>query len=317
MDELKAAVWGCGSEKVPGPDGYTFAFVKKYWDMLKVDILGFVNSFFSSRKMPPGSNSSFITLIPKVPNLVHIKDFRPISLIGIYYKIVAKVLANRLTKVVDKIKRKKKMLIFKVDFEKAFDSVSWRYLDFMLCNLGFGLIWRSWIKACLELSRTSILVNGSPTSEFNVKRGLRQGDPLSPFLFIIIMEDLHMALSDSVRNGFIRGININSSGINLSHLFFVDDVIITMDWSTHDLENVIRIFKVFYLASGLKINIHKSSIYGVAVSHEEVQLMASNTGCNAGFFPFSYLGLPIGSNMSLTANWKFLVDKFHSKLSSW
>ncbi|GJV95466.1 putative RNA-directed DNA polymerase, eukaryota, reverse transcriptase zinc-binding domain protein [Tanacetum coccineum] len=205
------------------------------------------------------------------------------------------------------------MLIFKVDFEKAFDSVNWRYLDFMLCNLSFGLIWRSWIKACLESSRTSILVNGSPTSEFNVKRGLRQGDPLSPFLFIIIMEDLHMALSDSVRNGFIRGININSSGINLSHLFFVDDVIITMDWSTHDLENVIRIFKVFYLASGLKINIHKSSIYGVAVSHEEVQLMASNTGCNAGFFPFSYLGLPIGSNMSLTANWKFLVDKFHSK----
>ncbi|GJR74809.1 putative RNA-directed DNA polymerase, eukaryota, reverse transcriptase zinc-binding domain protein [Tanacetum coccineum] len=209
------------------------------------------------------------------------------------------------------------MLIFKVDNAKAFDSVSWRYLDFMLCNLGFRLIWRSWIKACLESSRTSILVNGSPTSEFNVKRGLRQGDPLSSFLFIIIMEGLHMALSDSVRNGFIRGINISSSGINLSHLFFADDVIITTDWSTHDLENVIRIFKVFYLSSGLKINIHKSSIYGVAVSHEEVQLMASNTRCNAGFFPFSYIGLPIGSNMSLTANWKFLVDKFHSKLSSW
>ncbi|GJS28226.1 putative RNA-directed DNA polymerase, eukaryota, reverse transcriptase zinc-binding domain protein [Tanacetum coccineum] len=131
------------------------------------------------------------------------------------------------------------------------------------------------------------------------------------------MEGLHMALSDSVRNGFIRGINTSSSSINLSHLFFADDVIITTDWSTHDLENVIRIFKVFYLASGLKINIHNSSIYGVGVSHEEVQLMASNTGCNAGLFPFSYLGLPIGSNMSLTVNWKFLVYKFHSKHSSW
>lgn len=194
-----------------------------------------------------------------------------VSLIGDHYKIIAKVLANRLSKVVDKItshkqsafiknrqiidgplilsevidwykKRKKNMLLFKVDFEKAFDSVSWRYLDFMLCNLGFGPIWRSWIKACLESSRSSILINGSPTSEFNVRRGLRQGDPLSPFLFIIIMEGLHLALSESFENGLIHGINIGTSDLNLSHLFFVDDVIITTDWSAHDLNNIIRIF---------------------------------------------------------------------------
>ncbi|GJV30039.1 RNA-directed DNA polymerase, eukaryota, reverse transcriptase zinc-binding domain protein [Tanacetum coccineum] len=138
-----------------------------------------------------------------------------------------------------------------------------------------------WIKACLESSRTSILINGSPTSEFNVWRGLKQGDHLSPFLFIIIMEGLHAALSDSVRNGLIR------------------------------------IFQIFHLASGLKINIHKSNIYGIGVSEEDVHRMASNTGCSAGSFPFTYLGLSIGSNMSLTANWKTLVDKFYSKLSSW
>ncbi|GJT14497.1 RNA-directed DNA polymerase, eukaryota, reverse transcriptase zinc-binding domain protein [Tanacetum coccineum] len=156
-------------------------------------------------------------------------------------------------------KRKKKMMLFKVDFEKAFDSVSWRYLDFMLCNLGFGLTWRSWIKACLESSRTSILINDSPTSEFNVRRGSRQGDPLSPFLFIIIMGGLHVALSYSVRNGLIRGINISNSDINLSHLFFAGDVVITMDWSNQNLDNIIRIF--------------------------------------IGSFPFTYLGLPIGSNI--------------------
>ncbi|GKC36210.1 RNA-directed DNA polymerase, eukaryota, reverse transcriptase zinc-binding domain protein [Tanacetum coccineum] len=180
---------------------------------------------------------------------------------------------------------KKMMLLFKVNFEKAFDSVSWRYLDFMLCNLGFGLTWRSWIKACLESSQTSILVKGSPTSEFNVRRGLRQEDPLSLFLFIIIMEGLHVELSDLVRNGLILGINIGSSDINLT--------------------------------SSLKINIHKYSIYGIGVSSEDVHLMKSITGCSAGSFPFTYLGLPIGSNMSLTTNWKLLVDKFYSKLSSW
>ncbi|GKC33733.1 RNA-directed DNA polymerase, eukaryota, reverse transcriptase zinc-binding domain protein [Tanacetum coccineum] len=265
--------------------------------------------------MPPGSNSSFITLIPKASNPIHITDFRPISLIGIHYKIIAKVLANRIFRLINKIvspkqttfianrqildgplilsevidwykKRKKKMLLFKVNFEKAFDSVSWRYLDFMLCNLGFGLTWRSWIKACLESSRTSILVNGSPTFEFNVSRGLRQGDPLSPFLFVIIMEGLHVAISDSVRNGLIHGIQVGSSD-------------------------------VFFLAPSPKINIRKSNIYDVGVSPEDVHLMDFVMGCSRRSFPFTYLGLPIGSNMSLTTNWKPLVDKFHSKLSSW
>ena len=231
-------------------------FVKKYWDILKSNIFEFVSTFFESRKMPPGSNSSFITLISKVKNPIYVKDFRPISLIGIHYKIIAKVLANRLSKVVDKIvsheqsafisgrqildgplmlsevidwykKRKKKMLLFKVDFEKAFDSVSRKYLDFMLHNLGFGPKWRSWIKACLESSRTSILVNGNPTSEFSIKCGLRQGDPLSPFLFIIVMEGVHVALSDVVQSGLIRGVKIGNSDLKLSHLFYADDVVIT------------------------------------------------------------------------------------------
>ncbi|GJS96376.1 putative RNA-directed DNA polymerase, eukaryota, reverse transcriptase zinc-binding domain protein [Tanacetum coccineum] len=166
------------------------------------------------------------------------------------------------------------------------------------------------------------------------------------------MEGLHLAFSQAVQNGLVRGINIGILDLNISHLFFADDVIITTNWSAHDLNNIIRILQVFFLASGLKINIHKSSIldlnisahdlnniirilqvfflasglkinihkssiYGVGVSSDEVQVMASNTGCKTGLIPFTYLGLPIGSNMSLIANWKLLIDKFHSKLSSW
>ncbi|GJX77165.1 putative RNA-directed DNA polymerase, eukaryota, reverse transcriptase zinc-binding domain protein [Tanacetum coccineum] len=293
-----------------------------------------------------GSNSSFITLIPKVSNPIHIKDFRLISLIGIHYKIIAKILANRLSKVIDKIisheqsafitgfqildgplmlsemidwykTRKKKMLIFKVYFEKAFDSVSWRYLDFVLYSHGFGVKWRSWIRECLVSSRTSILVNGSPTSVFSIKRGLRQGDPLSPFLFILFMEGLHVALSDAVHSGLIHGVKFGSLAITLSHLFYADEIVITTEWSTHDMDNIIRVLQVFYLASGLKINIHKSNVYGIGVSVEEVSLMANNTGCTSGSFPFVYLGLPIGANMNNTSNWKLLLDRFLSRLSSW
>ena len=172
-------------------------------------------------------NSSFITLLPKVSNPL-LKDFLPISLIGIQYKIVAKILANRLAEVVNKLVcheqstfisgrqildgplmlseviewykyRKKKLMIFKVDLEKAYDSVSWKYLDYVLNQFGFGEKWREWIRECFHLARTSILVNGSPTAEFSIKKGLRQGDPLSPFLFILIMEGLHIAIRDAIQ----------------------------------------------------------------------------------------------------------------------
>ncbi|GJW04159.1 RNA-directed DNA polymerase, eukaryota, reverse transcriptase zinc-binding domain protein, partial [Tanacetum coccineum] len=101
--EIKDAIWDCGSDKSPGPDGFTFAFYKEFWDMFKSDVVEFVHHFFSSCILPRGCNTSFITLIPKVPNPMVISDFRPISLIGAQYKIIAKVLANRLARVIDTV----------------------------------------------------------------------------------------------------------------------------------------------------------------------------------------------------------------------
>ncbi|GKC10181.1 hypothetical protein Tco_1001791 [Tanacetum coccineum] len=131
------------------------------------------------------------------------------------------------------------------------------------------------------------------------------------------MEGLHNAFNDVVGNGLISGININNSSINISHLFFANDVIITTGWNARDLENIIRVLHVFYLASGLKINIHKSNIYGIGVNEDEVYNMASNAGCIAGNIPFNYLGLPIGSNMKSIVSWKILIDHFRSRLSTW
>ncbi|GKA30656.1 RNA-directed DNA polymerase, eukaryota, reverse transcriptase zinc-binding domain protein [Tanacetum coccineum] len=198
LDEIRKAVWDCGSSKSRGPDGFSFLFIKTYWDLFKDDIVNSVNHFMVSGNMPLGTNSAFITLIPKIPNPILIKDYRPISLIRMQYKIIAKLLANRLSSVLDKLvsptqsafvsgrqildgplmvseiiewykKRNKKLMIFKVDFEKAFDSISWNYLDFILSQMGFGDLWRSWIRACLNSACTSILVNGRPTPEFSLE----------------------------------------------------------------------------------------------------------------------------------------------------
>lgn len=254
--EIRNAIWDCGSEKSPGPDGFSFAFYKKFWDTIKRDVIVFVQEFFRTGIIPKGCNTSFIALIPKISNPMVVSDFRPISLIGAQYKIIAKVLANRLAQVIDSIisreqsafikqrqildgplmvnevikycnRKKTKLMVFKIDFEKAFDSVSWDYLFRVMNFMGFSEKWISWIKGCLFSATASILVNGSPTCEYHINRGLRQGDPLSPFLFIIAMEGLHVAVEDAISAGLYRGITVNT--LTLSHLFFADDALFLGD----------------------------------------------------------------------------------------
>ncbi|GJS59725.1 RNA-directed DNA polymerase, eukaryota, reverse transcriptase zinc-binding domain protein [Tanacetum coccineum] len=131
------------------------------------------------------------------------------------------------------------------------------------------------------------------------------------------MEGLHMALKDGQAANLFHGVKFGSLGLHISHLFYADDVIILSDWNQNDMDNIIRILNIFYIASGLKINIHKSNIFGVGVSSNEINSMAANTRCTSGSLPFTYLGLPIGSNMSRVVHWQVLIDKFKSRLSGW
>ena len=131
---------------------------------------------------------------------------------------------------------KKKLLLFKVDFDKAFDSVNWDYLDSVLEQMGFGNKWRSWIRGCLSSSRASVLVNGAPTKEFRVTKGVRQGDPLSPFLFIIAMEGLNVALKTAVEKWIFKGVQLPNNGPTISHLFYADDALFVGEWCKSNIK---------------------------------------------------------------------------------
>ncbi|GJX61597.1 RNA-directed DNA polymerase, eukaryota [Tanacetum coccineum] len=344
-EEVKKAVWDCGSDKSPGPDGFLFGFYRKFWSCIKNDVFAVVNYFFTFGDIPKGCNSCFIALILKVHDATLVKDFRPISLIGSIYKIIAKILANRLVSVLGDIvnevqsafisdrqildgpfilneviqwckSKKKQSLIFKVDFEKAYDSVRWDFLDDVLKKFGFGNKWCDWIQKCLRSSRGSILINGSPTEEFSFFKGLKQGDPLSPFLFILIMESLHLSFQSVVDVDLFKGINL-SPLVNLSHMFYADDAVFVGQWCDDNINTLVHVLECFFRASGLRINMSKSKIMGVNVGDDKIKVAASKLGCLILNTPFTYLGTKVGGNMSRVQAWTEIIDKVKSRLSNW
>ncbi|GJX75606.1 RNA-directed DNA polymerase, eukaryota, partial [Tanacetum coccineum] len=166
--------------------------------------------------------------------------------------------------------------------------------DSALRNFGFGTRWRDWIQSCLKSSRGSILVNGSPTSEFQYYKGLKQGDPLSPFLFILVMESLHLSFHNVVTAGLFNG-----------------------QWRGSNISTIIHVLDCFFRASSLRINLHKSTLIGVAADPSSVEAATNDIGCMALNLPFSYLGINIGGHMSRIKAWDNVINKVLCRLSKW
>ncbi|GJX55563.1 RNA-directed DNA polymerase, eukaryota, reverse transcriptase zinc-binding domain protein [Tanacetum coccineum] len=131
------------------------------------------------------------------------------------------------------------------------------------------------------------------------------------------MEGLYIAIKDTNHSNLIKGVSVGNPGIHLSHFFYVDDVVLVTEWNYRDMDNILRLFNVFFLATGLRINVQKSNIYGVGVSTEEVEDIGRVIGCSTGSFPFTYLGLPIGVSMNKINHWQDMIDKFENRLSKW
>ena len=345
-EEVNNVVWSCDSSKSPGPDGFNFSFIKFCWDCLKEDIVLAINDFMVNGRWHRGTNASFICLIPKNDNPQCLSEYRSISLVGCVYKIVSKILSIKLKKVISKVidirqsaflegrgildsilianevieetKRKKKSCVcFTVDYEKAYDCVRWDFIYYMLDKLNFCEKWISWIKVCLELASISVLVNGSPTKEFIPKKGLRQDDPLSPFLFLIVVEGLAGVSRTVVKKEFVEGLEIGKKAVKVNMLQYADDTLFSCKANIKSVFNIKIMLSCFKLVSGLKVKFLKSRIGGVGVEQTEILSFVFVLNCEIMRTPFKYLGLPVGGCNKRGRFWDEVVNKIKRRLGKW
>jgi len=223
-----------------------------------------------------------------------------------------------MNEVVDDLKKRRKSgVIVKFDFEKAYDSVSWEFLFYMMGRLGFCGKWVQWIRGCLESATVSVLVNGSPTKEFKPTRGLRQGDPLAPFLFLIVAQGLVGLVKQATRKNLLSGVKIGDKKVEVNLLQFADDTLFVCESNVQNIMCIKAILRCFELSSGLKVNFRKSKIGAIGVERYEVKMYSEILHCSLMDMLFTYLGLPIGGNPARCAFWEPVLSKIRKKLSVW
>ena len=258
IEEVEVALKQMAHLKAPGPDGMPLLFYQCYWSLLGSDVSHSILHYLNSGDLPPELCHSFITLIPKVKEPKHVSEFQPINLSNVLYRIFAKVLTNRLQDVLPQIiskhqsafmferlisdnilvafetlhymrnhtKGKSGFMALKLDMSKAYDKVEWAYMEKVLVQLGFHDRWVKLMMACITTASYSVLINGEPHGHITPSRGLRQGDPLSPYLFLMCTEGLHGLIRSAANNGDIRGVSLCRNGPKLTHLLFADDSLI-------------------------------------------------------------------------------------------
>ncbi|GAB2303773.1 hypothetical protein Dimus_038959 [Dionaea muscipula] len=345
-DEIKSALWSIGDNKAPGPDGYTAGFFKKSWLIISDDLCNAVKEFFNTGQLLRQINHALIVLLPKHTNANRVEDFRPIACCNVMYKIISKILANRLSPILESIidpcqaafirgrlmkdniylvhellrqytrKRISPRCFFQVDLRKAYDSVEWKFLERMLQALHFPPRFIHWIMVCVSTGSYSISLNGQLFGFFCGRRGLRQGDPLSPYLFVICLEYLsrHLQQLQHAR-GFSH--HPKCQALNITHLAFADDLILLSRADRRSVDMLLCCLKNFSGQSGLDVSIAKSKFFGAGLDDVLANQIMNSTGFTRGAFPLKYLGVPLAASRITFIHFKPYIDRIGNYIDGW
>lgn len=302
VEEIKAALWGLKPWKAPGPDGLHAGFFRKCWQIVGGSLCYDITKAFENCEFPSQWNETLIVLVPKCDGPQSLNHFRPISLCNTMYKTLTKVIVNWIRPLLDKLvspqqaafipgrkgsdnviiaqelihsmtkkKGRKGALAIKIDLEKAYDRIEWSFLHQALFFFKFPEKLIRLIMKCVATPSIQILVNGNKLPQFNSSRGLRQGDPLSPYLFVLCLEYLSLKIHHSCNNNVWKSLSCSRNGPKFSHLFFADDLLLFGEATTSNCLVMAEIVQEFCNFSGQKVSFAKSRAWFSPNLNEEQQ----------------------------------------------
>ncbi|GKV39420.1 hypothetical protein SLEP1_g47185 [Rubroshorea leprosula] len=350
-EEIRATVFQMGALKAPGVDGFPGCFYQHHWDLVGNDVCRAVQHFFTTGFMLREMNKTKIVLIPKVKNPKVITQYRPISLCNFSYKVIAKILANRLKAYLNdlispfqsafvpgrsihdniiiaqeafhglhlKKSGKHGVIALKLDIRKAYDNVNWSCLEYIMRAHGFCDKWIHMVMQCVSTVSYTVGINGNQTPFFSPRRGLRQGDPLSPYLYLFIADILSRLLTAATSAKQLSGYRIRRWSPIISHLLFADDSLIFCQATTEEICQLQSILQVYGDVSGQKVNFSKSAarFSSNTPTEEFVKISTESSGNFGGANKLrkeKYAG-SVGANSQKASIWEVWALKIYTVLT--
>jgi hypothetical protein len=348
--EVEAALKQMHPLKSPGPDGFSACFYQKSWNTVQQEVCQAVLGFLNHDVFEDDINVTHIALIPKIKSPTKVTDYRPISLCNVLYKLISKVLANRLKHVLSQVisptqsafipgrlitdnilvafealhtmdgrmKGRQGYMALKLDMSKAYDRVEWVFLETVMRKMGFAERWIFLTMTCVKTVTYSVLIHGKPYGRIIPTRGLRQGDPLSPYFFILCAEGLSSLLQRAESERVITGLPITRGGTRLNHLFFADDSLLFCKANTFEWLQIQRILETYEKASGQKLNRGKTSIFFSKNTRREAKdHIISIAGINSTRRYEKYLGLPTLVGRSRVEAFMGIKARIWERINGW
>ena len=343
--DIRDAFFTLPKNKTCGPDGYSAEFFTASWSVIGPEVTEAVLEFFRSGSLLKQWNSAILVLIPKKQNASLTTDFRPISCLNTVYKVISKLLAMRLKEIPPQIISSAQSAflpgrllaenvllatdlvngyntqavssrgMLKVDLRKAFDSVRWDFILATLRAIAVPESYISLISECLSTASFTIAVNGIAGGFFKSSKGIRQGDPLSPYLFVLAMEGLSRLLLARYESESI-GFHPNTNSLKISHLMFADDVMIFFDGTANSLHGISECLDDFASWSGLHMNPSKTELFTSGLELSESAAIAAYA-FPVGQLPIRYLGLPLMSRKLKISEYSPLMLKLTARFQAW